>query len=170
MIPTRWMCEQLWEDMKLPGALKAHMTAVADLSVRIGAALNRKGFSLDVSLLEAAALLHDIKKGTPHHAEAAAQTLEALGFSEIAPIVAAHMRLPEDFRPEITERTVVFLADKHFAGAAPVSLEKRYGEKAAACRGEPLVLEVIQRQLQLSKALERQIKAALGTGSLLRLP
>ena len=95
MIPTRRMCERLWMDKGLTDGLKNHLTAVASLSVRMGTALNRKGFSLNIPLMEAASLLHDIEKGMPHHAEAGAQTLERLGFSELVPAVKAHMRLPD---------------------------------------------------------------------------
>lgn len=170
MIPTRRMCEQLWADKELTDGLKNHMTAVSDLSVRIGTALNQKGFILNIPLIEAAALLHDIEKGMPHHAEAGAKTLETLGLSELAPAVRAHMRLPDGFKPEITELTVVLLADKHFIGSKGVCLYKRYHEKLIAFHDQTLIGQVIRNQLELSLNLEKQIKDLLGVYSLLNLP
>lgn len=108
MIPTRRTCEQLWTDRKLSDKLKNHLTAVANLSVRIGTALNQKGFSLNNSLIEAAALLHDISKGEPHHERKGAETLDALGFSELAPIVKAHMRLPPEFEEKSANLLLCF--------------------------------------------------------------
>lgn len=170
MIPTPQMCEQLWESEGLADGLKKHLTAVAELSVKIGSALNRNGFSLDLPLIEAAALLHDIEKGAPHHDAAGAKKLEALGFYEIAPVVEAHMRLPEGYRPEISERAVVFLADKLLIGSQPVSLARRYAEKLAAFRDQPEASRVIQNQLEMSQKLEEQIREALGADSLILLP
>lgn len=169
MIPTRQMCEQLWNDKGLGGDLREHMTAVAGLAARIGMALNQKGFSLNIPLIEAAALLHDIEKGTPHHDMAGAQTLEKLGFGEIAPIVRAHMRLPEEFRPEISERTVVFLADKLFIGSKAVTSEDRYAEKMHAYRERPIVYRMVRNQRRLALCLEKQIKDILRVDSLFRL-
>lgn len=170
MIPTRQMCERLWDDMGLTDGLKKHLTAVADLSVRIGSALNQKGYSLNLPLIEAAALLHDIEKGTPHHAMAGAKKLEAFGFPEIAPVVKAHMRLPDGYRPEITERAVVFLADKLFIGSQAVCLTQRYAEKLIVYRDQPFVLQAIRGQLEMSLNLERQIRKVLEVDSLLLLP
>lgn len=170
MIPTRQMCERLWEDEGLADGLKKHLTAVADLAVKIGTALNKKGHSLNIPLIEAAALLHDIEKGTPHHATAGAKKLETLGFSEIAPVVKAHMRLPDGYRPEITEREIVFLADKLFIGSQAVCLEERYAEKLIAFRDQPSALQTIQNQLEMSLNLEKQIKKTLEVDSLLFLP
>lgn len=170
MIPTRQMCEQLWADRELSDELKNHLTAVADRSVRIGTALNRKGFSLNIPLIETAALLHDISKGEPHHERKGAEVLEAAGFGELAPIVKAHMRLPRESEGKISELTVVFLADKLIIGSKPVTLEKRYAEKILLYRGDPKALQVIREQLEISRSLEKQMKTILGTDSLTFLP
>lgn len=170
MIPTRRMCEQLWADRKLSENLKEHMTAVADLSVRIGTTLNQKGFSLNIPLIEAAALLHDIDKGMPHHERKGAETLEALGFPEIAPIVRAHMRLSHDVQPRIDELTVVFLTDKLFSGSKAVTLKKRYAEKMLLYQDNPEVLRIIREQLEIARNLEKQIETVLGASSLTNLP
>lgn len=166
MIPTRQTCEQLWTDRKLSDELKNHLTAVANLSVRIGTALNQKGFSLNIPLIEAAALLHDISKGEPHHEKKGAESLEALGFGELAPIVKNHMRLPRESEGKISELTVVFLADKLIIGTKTVVLEKRYAERMLLYRGDPEALQVIREQLEISRNLEKRMKNILGTDSL----
>ena len=166
MIPTSKTCEQLWVDRKLSDELKNHLIAVANLSVRIGTGLNQKGFSLNIPLIEAAALLHDISKGEFHHERKCAETLEALGFSEHAPIVKAHMRLPREFEGKISELTVVFLADKLIIGSKAAALEKRYAEKMLLYRGDPEALQVIREQLEISRNLEKQMKTILQVDSL----
>lgn len=169
MIPTRTMCENLWDEKGLPDHLKSHLAAVAGLSVKIGAALNEKGYSLSLPLIEAAALLHDLEKGTPSHAAKGAETLEALGFTEPAPIVKSHMRLPDGFQPEISELAVVFLADKLFIGSQAVSVEKRYAEKLLASRGQPALLLKIGRQLKIAHTLKRYMENILGIRDILTL-
>lgn len=169
MIPTDKTCKQLWEDMGLADDLKKHLSAVANLAVKIGTELNKKGYSLNLPLIEAAALLHDIEKGTPDHAIVGAKTLAALGFTELVPIVKLHMRLPTGFQPEISELTVVFLADKLILGSQPVNLEKRYSEKLIAYHNEPFLFEKISNQLKMALKLEKQIKTVLGLDSLLLL-
>ena len=166
MIPTREMCEQLWDEKRLPDDLRSHLAAVAALSVKIGKALKQKGFSLSIPLIEAAALLHDIEKGKPHHAAAGADTLAARGYTETASIVKAHMRLPEGTEPEITEHTIVFLADKMMIGSEAVRPEKRYNEKLSIYGGEPPVAQNIRKQLEMSLELERKITRILGVDSL----
>lgn len=161
MIPTRFECEKMWDELALPGNLRAHLSAVAGLSAEMGTALFQNGFSLDIPLLKAAALLHDIKKGTPHHDAAGADFLRERGFYETAPIVAAHMRLPDNFRPEINERTIVFLADKYFIGSRLVTLEERYKEKMLAFQDNPKLQKIIKNQLKMAQELEQEIKKNL---------
>lgn len=167
MIPTRQMCEQLWDDMHLSDHLKQHLTAVANLSVSLGEALNTKGYSLNIPTIEAAALLHDIKKGTPHHDIIGAKVLETLGYTEIAPIVRNHMRLSDRFEPEMSEYSVVFLADKLLMGTSPVTLKERYSEKILAFQNQPLVQQIISDQLTMSLVLEKMMQTVLGENDLL---
>lgn len=161
MIPTRQICEQIWQDMLLPEGLKAHQSAVADMAVKIGTALNQRGYSLNLPLIEAAALLHDIEKGKPHHAAAGSKTLIRLGYAEIAPIVGTHMRLPEETLPELSEQTVVFLADKLTQSTKHVSVEERSATKLELFRGNPQALETVRKQQRVAQQLEELLKQVL---------
>lgn len=169
MIPTRLICEQLWNREGLSDGLRKHLNAVAELAVRIGAELNEKDYSLNLAEIEAAALLHDIAKGKRHHALLGAEMLESLGYSELAPIVKAHMRLPDDSQPEISELSVVFLADKLFIGSRPVSPGERYAEKLSAFSGRPEIYRIITRQLEQTVNLKKSIETVLGVRDLILL-
>jgi molybdenum cofactor cytidylyltransferase len=161
MIPTKQICEQLWCKMRLPEDLKVHQAAVADMAVKIGLALNQRGYSFNLPLIEAAALLHDIGKGKPHHAAAGAKMLMKLGYAEISPLVAAHMRLPEKNIPELSEQTLVFLADKLVQGTEPASVEERYAAKLAFFSGNQQALETIREQQKIALQIEELLNQAL---------
>ena len=56
--------------------------AVAALATRLARRLKAAGVPLDVHFVRAAALVHDIAKGQPRHAEAGAALLREFGFPE----------------------------------------------------------------------------------------
>jgi len=96
--------------------------------------------SVDFSLVEAGALLHDIGRGGTHsigHAQQGADLLRSKGFSEnIARIVECHTGaglsadecsllglIPRDCIPTTTEEKIVCHADNLLAGARRMSIE-----------------------------------------------
>ena len=83
---------------------------------------------LDLERVERAALVHDLAKGKPNHEELGGEWLEAAGFTDIASIVALHRDLPDPESTPITERVLVFMADKFVAGSTVVPLEQRYAQ------------------------------------------
>ena len=77
-------------------AVAAHCRAVADMAVRIGEALNHAGVSLNLGLIRAAALVHDLTRGEPDHARRGAKLLQDLDMPQIAAIVATRMDMTLD--------------------------------------------------------------------------
>ena len=95
---------------------------------------------LDSRLAMAGGLLHDICKGQAEHEKAAGHLFRSWGMERMARLVEDHrdMALPHD--APLSERELVFLADKYVHGSRPVSLEERFAQKlhiyaqdAAAC-------------------------------------
>jgi molybdenum cofactor cytidylyltransferase len=111
-IPDEYACQLILEYFKVPERVMAHSRVVADLAVSMAVMLNSCGSKLDVSLINAAALLHDLAKGQENHAETGAMYMRILGFSRLAPLVETHMDFV--FSPEegIREAALVYLADK----------------------------------------------------------
>lgn len=107
---------------RLPRRVTTHCQAVAGLSRRICRDLNKCGMQLDVDLVEAAGLFHDIAKGAVGHAEAGCRLLASNGYGKIAEIVRWHMDLKESPPSRITELEVVYLADKLMDGPWLVGL------------------------------------------------
>ena len=75
----------------------AHVAAVADIAAGLGRAFKARGHAVDLGLIEAAALLHDIDKLLPSlerpplpHGAAGARWLSEIGHPELAEAVASH--------------------------------------------------------------------------------
>lgn len=122
MIPTHQQCLKLFDVYQLPSLKRIHVEAVAKLAIYIAQAIQTKNptITINVELLEAAALLHDIDKNIPRksgeqHPQTAVRVLTELGFVEVAKVVAhhsVHFILDERTAPKTWEEKILFLADK----------------------------------------------------------
>jgi hypothetical protein len=104
---------------------------VADRALVLAGELNAAEQDLDLTLVEAGALLHDIARLEKKHAAAGARLLAELGYPALAPIVAAHMDLSGVDPNEISEALVVYLADKQVWEDEPVTVEERFARRLA---------------------------------------
>jgi len=162
--PTPEECEQLLSMHAISDHIAGHCRAVSRVAVALCNALNAtKGLSqLDGKLVRSAALTHDIGKGNGHHEEIGGAILRAEGFPVVAEIVAAHFDVflsPEDC---ISEKEVVFLADKLVRCHAPVLLEGRYMEKIEMYRSEPGAKEAILGRLHRARLLMERFDRETG--------
>ncbi len=108
-IPDKTECYSIIQRF-LPGEtdIQSHLECVAETAMKLGAAVKKT--QMDLDLIQAASLLHDIKRREKHHARAGSVLVESLGFPEVADIIAEHMTI--QFKNEITEKEIVYLADK----------------------------------------------------------
>jgi len=113
-----------------------HASAVADVAAWLARAIHGQGHRLDVALVEAAALLHDVDKALPaahparrlRHGDGSAAWLTALGHPELAAAVRDH---------PVTR----LASDEEAALVAASPLEARivaYADKRAGQRLEPM--------------------------------
>lgn len=122
--PASEECDAVLESV--PEGVIRHGRRVAAVAVKIGEALVRRGVSLDLDVIRAAALLHDMAKGESDHAEAGGRHLSEMGFPRVGGIVAAHMDFQPDSNGTIGEAEVVCLADRYVQGDRVVSLTERF--------------------------------------------
>jgi len=160
-IPSAAECEAILSSFSVPQALLEHCRSVAATALRLGTALRDRGLSLDLGLIHAGALLHDVAKGRPHHAEVGATWLKAMGFTRVGTVVACHMGL--DFSgKQLDEAAIVFLADKLTRGATAVSLEQRFERALERFRDHPDALAAARRRLASAEAVAAAVEARLG--------
>jgi radical SAM family uncharacterized protein len=162
-IPTKEECLSILRTHGTPDHVIRHCLAVADAASRIGEALLDAGVPLDVELIAASALLHDISRTEAQHARAGAELLQKLGFERIAKIVSRHM----DHRfqggsAEITELDVVCLGDRVIRENICVGFEKRMEDLLARFSHDEGAVSGITASIEKSRAFIRGIEERTG--------
>jgi putative nucleotidyltransferase with HDIG domain len=132
-IPSREDCLRLMREHRVMAHIIDHSLRVAEVALLIGRGLLRTGEDLDLPLLEAASLLHDIAKlesltTRADHALAGQELVTALGYAPaLGHLIRHHVRLPEE--PETfcpLECEVLNYSDKRVNGSLIVSLGERF--------------------------------------------
>ena len=122
MIPTRSQCLLLFDKFELPSLKRVHVEAVTNLAKTLANKLKSKNAKLKINLelLEAACLLHDIDKNIPpkkgeRHPDSVVRVLNELGFSKVAQVIKKHPLhaiLDPELMPQTWEEKLLYLADK----------------------------------------------------------
>lgn len=142
-VPTRRECLHLLNRYNGMENIIQHSIKVAEVAIIISAGLNRKGEDLDLNVVEAAALLHDITKAESldsgaDHSLTAYRLLKDLGYKRIAEIVRQHVFLVG--RPDstmISEEEVVNYSDKRVRHDEIVTLKERFDDlRVRYCKDE----------------------------------
>ena len=150
---TDEVCTAVLQAAGTPEHVIAHCRAVAEEALRLADRLPPGEAVPDRSLLYAAALLHDIARTEPGHAETGAAWIRALGYPEVADVIAQH----HDFEGDAPDETaLLFLADKYIQGTDRVSLEERFAASVGRCTGAE-ALAAHDRRYPTAKRLEKQI-------------
>jgi uncharacterized protein len=139
-LPNREQATQLLLDNQCSEKVIMHCQAVANLAVQIARELSEKGFEVNVDLVEAGAMLHDLGRSKTHtveHAIVGVQLARQLGLpQEIVNIIKRHVGAgisqeeaewlgwPKDiYIPQSLEEKIVGYADKLLSGTRKTSIE-----------------------------------------------
>jgi len=165
-VPDREEAGRILAGRRLPAGIVRHSEGVARVAVAAARLVAAAGVPLDVRVVEAAALLHDIDKprtrasGEPH-GEVGARMLEAMGFGELAAAVSSHpvsCLLDEDRFPRGWEPVIVSLADKHVEQAF-LTIDERLDSMAERY---PEYREEIEAARRPAHALESELAEVAG--------
>lgn len=156
----------------VPDHIRRHSEEVARVARRLAESLCRHECeSLDVSLLEAGALLHDIAKAEcltnqRDHALEGGRVLRELGHGDIAEIVERHVELgPWQADGPVTEAELLNYADKRVRHEEVVSLADRFDDLLVRYGGSSeRAANRIRRNRQVMEALEAKIFRRLPFG------
>ncbi|MDO4567044.1 MAG: HD domain-containing protein [Oscillospiraceae bacterium] len=146
-------CERLFEEFSLLENIRDHCERVAAVSELIALRCVEAGVALDLALIKSAALLHDLMKLEPKHADAAANLLASRGYEAAAEIVREHMNPERESRLALDEAAIVYLADKLIRNDDPVSVEERYAPALAFSRSDPPHFARVNRAIAKSNAI-----------------
>jgi putative nucleotidyltransferase with HDIG domain len=162
-IPSRSECLELMEAVELPQNIRRHSILVADAACRLARLASRKHPRLNLPLVEAGGLLHDIAKGIClaqkcNHASVGAALVRQWGFHAVAPIVEQHISLTEeDIRGPVTESLIVNYADKRVRHDQYVTLEERFEDLIDRYGRTSAQKDLLRQRLCLYRELERAI-------------
>jgi putative nucleotidyltransferase with HDIG domain len=132
MIPNREECLRLMEQHGTLEHIIHHSLEVARVALFLSLELNKKGQTIDLDLVEAASLLHDLAKTEclktkEDHAKTGRQLLKGMGYERVGEVVAQHIRLgKEGSSSTVSEEEVVNYADKRVMHDRIVLLEERF--------------------------------------------
>jgi molybdenum cofactor cytidylyltransferase len=162
-VPTEEESNVILEDIcRVAPSIRRHCLMVSNLAEAIAERLNETGQNVDVRLVRASSMLHDIAKGQPQHAIAAGKILREWGFGKAADIVSVHTDLSEADHDITLEDKIVFLADKLVKGEKPVSIEERFLSSDRLYGSNPEVKEKIWQRRKRALDTKKELEILLG--------
>jgi putative nucleotidyltransferase with HDIG domain len=169
--PSDATCRRLLASHDVPPHIRQHSGQVARVARRIAEGLQARGDLIDVGLVAAAALLHDIAKAPcleSHldHAAEGGRVLRELGLEHVAEIVERHVHLGSfDPHGPVTGAELVNYADKRVLYVRVVSLPERFRDLIERYgRGRSDLEERIRRNWATMEAVEAKIFGRLPFG------
>jgi putative nucleotidyltransferase with HDIG domain len=144
-----------------------HSIAVARVALFLSVKLNRNGERIDLPLVEAAALLHDLTKTEcirtkEDHALTGSNLLKGMGYERIGDVVAEHIHLSRETDPSrISEEEVVNYADKRVRHHRIVSLDERFEDLKERYGKSERALELLEGLRRATFEIERKIFSIL---------
>lgn len=160
---SRAECLELLQRFDMPEHIRRHSLLVAEVALFLSAGLNGNSCRLDLRLVEAAALLHDIGKlhslqTGENHAVLGATMLDGAVDPAVAGIVREHISLdPSQVAGPITESLIVNYSDKRVRHDKVVSIEERYEDLVARYAKSHSHEQSLRKKLELYVELEQTI-------------
>jgi uncharacterized protein len=167
MIPTRDECLRLMGRYGMLDHIVVHSLEVAKVALFLSTELNMKGQQIDLRLVEAASLLHDITKTIcldtkEDHAQTGSQLLKEMGYERVGEVVAEHVRLSKRVDlSTVSEEEVVNYADKRVQHNRIVSLEERFDDLKERYGKDQRVLERFKQLEKITFEIENKIFSIL---------
>ena len=169
-VPSPDECYSLLERYGVPEHIIQHSEMVCRVAVFLVVHLNEQGEDLNITELQAAALLHDLTKmeGLAEgrdHAKSGNEVLAKLGFKRIGEIVAEHIKLKEKTGLHVlSEEEILNYSDKRVMHTTVVSLADRFADLKERYGGNGLDRNAMERIARLEAKtyeLETRIFASL---------
>lgn len=159
-IPSYEQCLEIQNFFNMNDNINAHCSKVCEIAQGIGKQFMDKGINVNMKLIIAASLLHDIAKGIKHHDKVGAKFMKEMGFYDVSDIILNHMSLNDPIVKEPYEKYIVYLADKLVKGDSYVGVNNRFDAKILKTKDED-VKSIILKKKQTALYVEEQIKDIL---------
>ena len=168
-VPNRDECLRLMDRYGMLENIVRHSLTVTRVARFLSNELNKKGQRIDLGVVEAAALLHDIAKteclkSKEDHARHGFRLLRGLGYERIAAVVAQHIEVSSGgVSASVTEEEVVNYADKRVQHDRIVSLKERFSDLKDRYGHNKIALDQMDRMEKATYAIEDKIFSVLGS-------
>lgn len=159
-LPDEEECMELLSIAGTPERVIKHMRTVMLCASRIAEALIAHGHTLDLDLLFASCMLHDIAKGERDHEIKGANWLRKRGYVQVADVVSTHKDLPE--RGQIGEAEILYLADKLTDGDTISTLKNRLHRMEARFASGSDDLHAAKKRIKQAAAIQKKIEGIIG--------
>ncbi len=163
-IPSREVCLVLMNQQGILPQIKAHRLQVARVALCLGENLMAHYPALNLALVEAGALLHDIAKTEclktkGNHVQVGTDLLKTLGYEAVSHIVAQHVHLEDSYDDSgrVDEAVLVHYADKRVLHDKVVDLESRFKYLVETYGRSAAIIERIEALYQDTLKLEKRL-------------
>lgn len=163
--PDKELCMQYLKEYNTPAHVIGHCKAVADTAYRIASELNKHGYNLNLELILAAGLTHDIARVEDEHWNRGAEFMAERGWLEEAEIIRVHMHYsPFSQLEDLTETDMICLADRIVLEDAYAGLDKRMDYIIAKAKkaGRANAEEIINTKKEITRKLINDIEKTIG--------
>ena len=160
-VPSSAECNEILAAGNVDDRIVAHVRVVAAVAEKLAAALMAKGIPLDIGLIRAGGLLHDLTKGAPDHAGSGALAVAGLGFPKLAPVIASHTETIFEDGP-LDEPALVHLADKLVQGESVVSLQERFQRPLDRFANDAAVLQAVMQRWDTAARIAEAVEQKVG--------
>jgi len=162
-VPTEAECDVIMNVIyPMPQSIRRHCLKVAEVATVIGSRLLQCGQKIDMAMIRAAALLHDLAKGMPDHDMEAHRMLHDMGFGKVGDLIAQHTDLRSMDNQTTLEEKIVYIADKFVDDDNVVSLDERYRTRNRRFAVTPEIEAKILRRKARALKVKRDLEQILG--------
>jgi hypothetical protein len=162
-LPDEAECLDLLRKYETPEHIISHSRTVWAVGGLLGLALLEKGFSIDMDLLRASCLLHDIAKypcivhKSGLHDEKGEEMLREEGLPLVGGVVRRHVLLGESRNDDLGEPHLLNYSDKRVVHDKVTSLDERFNYLAQTYGKTPEALQWLEVMKEATFRLERRI-------------
>jgi putative nucleotidyltransferase with HDIG domain len=163
MIPNREECLRLMSEYGMLENIFVHSLEVAKVALFISTELNKREQRIDLNLVEAASLLHDLAKTEclktkEDHAQKGSRILKEMGYERVGEVVEQHIWFEKKRDPTtISEEEIVNYADKRVMHERIVSLEERFNDLKERYGRDRRAIDYLERLEKETYEIENKI-------------
>ncbi len=155
--PNKEECFAIMEHYQVEERIIRHCEAVCEVAQKIYNQLSTNGVRLDENAISAAALLHDIARKEKNHPTIGATIIREIGYGFVGDIIESHRDIEVCVDDNVTEKEILFLADKLVKEDKICNVEERFEQLLKDKEDDPQAIEKIKKRWLSTKTIVKKI-------------